>query len=70
MATRKQTISATPFVESTATESVAPEFTLDWKTLLIGTASWKRFIAATLVSLAVSTSAASSLSHSPSALRC
>ncbi len=53
MRTRKATIPATPFVETTATESVAPE-TFNWSTLIKGEATWKRWACAMIAGLASS----------------
>ncbi len=58
--TRKQTIPATPFVETITPESTAPETNeefaknFDWAYLIKGEASWKRFALAAIASIATS----------------
>lgn len=52
---RKPTIPATPFVETTATESVAPEaFSFDFNALMADLPDWKRIACAWTASLATS----------------
>lgn len=55
-AAHKATIVDVPFVESEQPQAASPEsmFKLDWKTLFIGEASWKRAAVAAVASLATS----------------